>query len=132
MSARARRARSGCAHALTDPHWKYVSVRRYFSYLEQSIDQGTQWTVFEPNGEPLWTQVRGAVENFLLSEWRSGALMGTKAQEAFFVRCDRTTMTQNDLDNGRLICLVGAAVLKPSEFVIFRIGMRAARTTLSD
>jgi len=110
----------------SDPEWKYVNVRRYFNYLEASIDRGTQWVVFEPNGEMLWANVRGTVADFLLAEWKSGALLGTKQDEAFFVRCDRTTMTQNDLDNGRLVCLIGVAVVKPAEFVIFRIGQKTA------
>jgi len=106
----------------SDPEWKYVSLRRYFAYLEHSIDQGTQWTVFEPNGEQLWQNVRRTVQDFLLDEWQHGALLGTTAEEAFFVRCDRSTMTQDDLDDGRLICLVGVAPVKPAEFVVIRIG----------
>jgi phage tail sheath protein FI len=106
----------------SDPEWKYLNVRRYFAYLERSIDKGTQWAVFEPNGDALWANVRRTIEDFLLNEWQSGALLGDKPEKAFFVRCDRSTMTQNDLDNGRLICLVGVAPLKPAEFVIFRIG----------
>lgn len=110
----------------SDPEWKYISVRRYFAYLEHSIDKGTQWAVFENNSDPLWANIRRTVEDFLFNEWKNGALMGLKPEEAFFVRCDRTTMTQNDLDNGRLICLVGVAVVKPAEFVIFRIGQWTA------
>ncbi|MDT5296271.1 MAG: uncharacterized protein QOJ76_3151 [Acidobacteriota bacterium] len=110
----------------SDPEWKYISVRRYFAYLEHSVDKGTQWAVFENNNEALWANIRRTVEDFLFNEWRSGALLGTKSEEAFFVRCDRSTMTQNDLDNGRLICLVGVAVVKPAEFVIFRIGQWTA------
>ena len=110
----------------SDPEWKYVSDRRYFNYLEASIDRSTQWAVFEPNGERLWANVRQTVADFLYNEWRSGALLGSSAEEAFFVRCDRSTMTQNDLDNGRLICLIGVAILKPAEFVIFRIGQKTA------
>ncbi|MEM6898260.1 MAG: phage tail sheath subtilisin-like domain-containing protein [Pseudomonadota bacterium] len=110
----------------SDPEWKYVNVRRYFLYLENSIDRGTQWAVFEPNGEALWANVTTTVTDFLYNEWMSGALLGTKPEEAFFVRCDRSTMTQNDLDNGRLICLVGVAAIKPAEFVIFRIGQKTA------
>jgi phage tail sheath protein FI len=106
----------------SDPEWKYVSVRRYFSYLEHSIDQGTQWASFEPNAEPLWLSFRRVVEDFLYAEFRAGRLQGITPDEAFFVRCDRTTMTQDDLDNGRLVCLVGVAAVKPAEFVIFRIG----------
>ena len=109
-----------------DPEWKYVNVRRYFAYLEHSIDRGTQWVVFEPNSYQLWGNVRRTVEDFLFNEWKSGSLMGTKPEEAYFVRCDLTTMTQNDLDNGRLICLVGVAPVRPAEFVIFRIGQKTA------
>jgi uncharacterized protein len=110
----------------SDPEWKYVNIRRYFAYLERSIDKGTQWAVFEPNGESLWTNVRRTIEDFLLNEWQSGALLGEKPEKAFFVKCDRSTMSQNDLDNGRLICLIGVAPLKPAEFVIFRIGQWTA------
>jgi phage tail sheath protein FI len=116
----------GARTASSDPEWKYVSVRRYFNYLEASIDRSTQWAVFEPNGERLWANVRETVESFLYGEWRSGALLGGSTKEAFFVRCDRSTMTQNDLDNGRLVCLIGVAVVKPAEFVIFRIGQKTA------
>ena len=116
----------GARLASSDPEWKYVNVRRYFNYLESSIDRGTQWAVFEPNGERLWANVRQTISDFLYNEWRNGALLGTKTEEAFFVRCDRSTMTQNDLDNGRLVCLIGVAVIKPAEFVIFRIGQKTA------
>jgi phage tail sheath protein FI len=116
----------GARTATSDPEWKYVNVRRYFNYLEASIDRGTQWAVFEPNGERLWANIRDTVSSFLLNEWKSGALLGATTEEAFFVRCDRSTMTQNDLDNGRLICLIGVAVVKPAEFVIFRIGQKTA------
>jgi phage tail sheath protein FI len=104
--------------------WKYVNVRRLFIFIEQSIDRGTQWAVFEPNSEPTWMAVRTSITNFLRTVWRNGALMGTTQDEAFFVRCDRTTMTQDDFDNGRLICLIGVAPVKPAEFVIFRISQK--------
>jgi phage tail sheath protein FI len=110
----------------SDPEWKYVNLRRYFAYLERSIDQGTQYVVFEPNSEALWGNVKSTVEAFLLNEWQSGRLMGEKPEQAYFVRCDRSTMTQNDLDNGRLICLIGVAPIRPAEFVIFRIGQMTA------
>jgi hypothetical protein len=106
----------------SDPEWKYVNVRRYFAYLEHSIDRGTQWAVFEPNGEALWANVRETISDFLYNEWKNGALLGSDPKTAYFVRCDRSTMTQNDLDNGRLICKIGVAALKPAEFVIFQIG----------
>ena len=108
----------------SDPEWKYVNLRRYFAFIERSIEKGTQWAVFEPNGSALWGNVRRTIEDFLFSEFRSGHLLGDTVDEAFFVKCDRTTMTQNDLDNGRLICLVGIAPLRPAEFVIFRIGQK--------
>jgi uncharacterized protein len=112
----------GARTMTSDPEWTYVNVRRLFIYLEHSIDKSTQWVVFEPNNASLWLKVRLTVESFLLEVWRSGALMGSKPQEAFFVRCDRSTMTQSDLDNGRLVVLVGVAPTKPAEFVVFRIG----------
>lgn len=116
----------GARTASSDPEWKYISVRRYFNYLEHSIDRGTHWAAFEPNGEVLWANVRRTIEDFLLNEWQNGALLGDRPEKAYFVRCDRSTMTQNDLDNGRLVCLIGVAPLKPAEFVIFRIGQKTA------
>lgn len=116
----------GARTASSDPEFKYVNVRRFFLYLEASIDRGTQWAVFENNGPRLWANIRETVEAFLYNEWVSGNLLGANPKEAYFVRCDRSTMTQNDLDNGRLICLVGVAALKPAEFVIFRIGQKTA------
>ena len=103
-----------------------MPVRRLLIFLERSIDLGLQWVVFEPNSEPLWARVRRTVANFLTDVWRSGALEGSKVEEAFFVRCDRTTMTQTDIDNGRLICVIGVAPVKPAEFVIIRIGLFTA------
>lgn len=105
----------------SDTDWKYVNVRRLFIFLEQSLDEGTQWVVFEPNDEPLWARVRQSITAFLTRVWRDGALQGAAPEEAFFVKCDRTTMTQDDIDNGRLIVLVGVAPVKPAEFVIIRI-----------
>ncbi|WP_250037776.1 phage tail sheath subtilisin-like domain-containing protein [Paractinoplanes maris] len=110
----------------SDPEWLYVNVRRLFIFLEHSIDLSTQWAVFEPNGEALWRNLTQTVEDFLQVQWRSGALLGATPDEAYFVRCDRSTMTQNDLDNGRLICLIGVAPVRPAEFVIFRIGQFTA------
>lgn len=109
----------------TDPEWKYVNVRRYFLYLERSIEKSTQWVVFEPNNERLWENVRLTIESFLYNEWANNRLLGTD-KTSFFVRCDRSTMTQNDIDNGRLVCEVGVAAVKPAEFVIFRIGQKTA------
>lgn len=110
------------AHIPPRDELKHVNVRRYLAFLEQSLNRATQWVVFEPNGEQLWARVRTCISDFLLNEWQSGKLLGSKTEEAFFVRCDRSTMTQNDLDNGRLVVLVGIAPVKPAEFVIFQIG----------
>ncbi len=116
----------GARTTSSDPEWKYVNVRRYFAFLERSIEKGTQFAVFEPNGPVLWENIRLTVSDFLFNEWASNHLLGTKPEQAYFVRCDRTTMTQNDIDNGRLICLVGVSPLRPAEFVIFRIGQKTA------
>ena len=116
----------GARMMTSDSEWKYVNLRRYFAFLEHSIDRGTQWAVFEPNGERLWASVRGTIDDFLLDQWQTGALLGDKPEKAYFVRCDRSTMTQNDLDNGRLVCQIGVAPLRPAEFVIFRIGQWTA------
>lgn len=112
----------------SDSQWKYLNIRRYFCYLEHSIDVGTQPLVFEPNSEATWDKAVRSVSDFLYTEWQSGRLMGDKPEQAFFVRCDRSTMTQNDLDNGRLICLIGVAPITPAEFVIFRIGQWVGQT----
>ncbi|HEV2833738.1 MAG TPA: phage tail sheath family protein [Pyrinomonadaceae bacterium] len=106
--------------------WKYVSVRRLFIFLERSIYEGTQWVVFEPNDDKLWARVKDTIRLFLRSQWRAGALFGRTEEEAFFITCDRTTMTQDDILNGRLICEIGIAPVRPAEFVIFRIFQNTA------
>ena len=106
--------------------WKYVSVRRLFIFLERSIYEGTQWVVFEPNDDKLWARVKDTIRLFLRSQWRGGALFGRTEEEAFFITCDRTTMTQDDILNGRLICEIGIAPVRPAEFVIFRIFQNTA------
>jgi len=111
----------GARTCSSDPEWKYINVRRLFLWVEQSIDEGTQWAVFEPNDRDTWARVRQSVSNFLETAWRDGALMGTSPDEAFFVNCGEETMTQDDIDNGRLKCEIGIAPVKPAEFVIFRI-----------
>jgi phage tail sheath protein FI len=112
----------GARTTSSDPEWKYLNVRRLFLYLKQSIDEGTQWVVFEPNDQDLWARVTQTIEAFLTTTWRDGALMGSSPDEAFYVECGESTMTQDDIDNGRLICEIGVAPVKPAEFVIFRIG----------
>jgi len=116
----------GARTLASDPSWKYINVRRLFIFLEQSIDVSTQWVVFEPNNNSLWARVIQTLSNFLLGIWKSGALMGTSPEEGFFVKCDRSTMTQDDIDNGRLIIIVGIAPTKPAEFVIFRFAQWTA------
>lgn len=106
----------------SDPDWKYINVRRIFIFVEKSIQRGTQWVVFEINAEPTWARVRRSISDFLTGLWKDGVLQGAKKEQAFFVKCDTTTMSQADIDNGRLICVIGIAPVKPAEFVIFRIG----------
>jgi uncharacterized protein len=105
-----------------NPNLKFENVQRYLAHLEQTIAEKTQWAVFEANTSQLWSSVRRDIEVLLYREWTSGALVGSKPEQAFFVKCDRTTMTQDDLDNGRLVVMVGVATLRPAEFVLFRIG----------
>jgi phage tail sheath protein FI len=101
--------------------WKYINVRRVFIFVEESIKANTSWVVFEPNTEGLWLRVESTIANFLTSQWREGVLAGASAAEAFFVRIGHETMSQDDIDNGRLICEIGIAPTKPAEFVIFRL-----------
>lgn len=106
--------------------WKYLNVRRLFIYVEESIKANTNWVVFEPNSTTLWNRVTRTIETFLATCWRDGALASSTPSEAFFVECGPTTMTQDDIDNGRLICQIGIAPVKPAEFVIFRITQKTA------
>jgi phage tail sheath protein FI len=114
----------GARTTASDALWRYINVRRLFLFLEESIDKGTRWVVFEPNDEALWARVKQTITQFLITVWKDGALMGTTPEKAFFVKCDRTTMTQDDIDNGKLLILIGAASVKPAEFVIFRIAQQ--------
>lgn len=106
--------------------WKYLNVRRLFIYVEETIKNNTNWVVFEPNSETLWNRVTRTIQAFLATCWRDGALAGSSPDQAFFVECGPTTMTQDDIDNGRLICQIGIAPVKPAEFVIFRITQKTA------
>jgi phage tail sheath protein FI len=119
-----------CITSLTE--WKYINVRRLFIFLEASLDQGTQWAVFEPNDQTLWNRLIQSVSAFLTTIWREGGLMGSKAEEAYFVKCGRDTMSQDDIDNGRLIMLVGVAPVFPAEFVIIRIGQWAGGSSVQE
>jgi phage tail sheath protein FI len=116
--------------ATSDPEFKYINVRRLLLFIEQSLDVGLQWAVFEPNDQPLWDTVKQSVSNFLVTVWRSGALAGTKQEEAFFVSIGyNITMTQDDIDNGRMIVEIGVAPVKPAEFVIVRISQKTREAT---
>lgn len=106
--------------------WKYVNVRRLFIFLEESIRANTNWVVFEPNDEALWNRVKRTIDVFLTGVWRTGALMGATPGEAFFVDIGRNTMSQDDIANGRLVCVIGVAPVKPAEFVIFRITQKTS------
>ena len=111
----------GARTASSDGSWKYVNVRRLFIFIEETIKANTSWAVFEPNDEVLWVRVQRTISVFLTNLWRNGSLAGSSADDAFFVRIGRNTMTQDDIDNGRLVCVIGVAPVKPAEFVIFRI-----------
>ena len=110
-----------------DPEWRYISIRRLIVYIEQSLQQGLRWTVFEPGGPPVWQAVIQDVQNFLRDIWRSGGLAGTTPEQAYFVRCDHSTMTQADVDAGRLVMVIGVAPERPAEFVIIRITGQGAQ-----
>lgn len=115
----------GARVATSDPEFKYINVRRLLLMIAQSLDTGLQWAVFEPNDKMLWDTVKQSVTGFLTTIWRSGALEGQKAEEAFFVNIGyNVTMTQDDIDNGRLIVEIGVAPVKPAEFVIVKISQK--------
>ena len=112
------------ARTLVEPEkteWRYISVRRLMSYIEKSIELGTQWVVFEPNDEDLWARVNRTVSNFLERIWRDGALFGSSADQAFYVKCDAEINTHETMMLGRLYVEVGVCPVRPAEFVIFRI-----------
>lgn len=111
----------GARTVSSNPSWKYINVRRLFIFIEESIKANTSWAVFEPNDTALWVRVQRTISVFLTNLWRNGSLMGSSPEEAFFVDIGRDTMSQDDIDNGRLICVIGVAPVKPAEFVIFRI-----------
>jgi phage tail sheath protein FI len=105
----------------SDPAWRYLNVRRYFNYLEESILSGTQWVVFEPNDQALWARIRRNISAFLVTEWRSGALFGSTPDDAYYVKCDAETNPSESVDLGRVICEIGVSPVKPAEFVVFRL-----------
>jgi len=114
----------------SDPAWRYLNVRRLFNYLEESILDGTQWVVFEPNDDALWARIRRTISAFLVMEWRKGALFGLTPDEAFYVKCDRETNPAESIDAGQVVCEIGVAPVKPAEFVIFRLAQLSGGTSL--
>lgn len=111
------------ARTLDDPgtDWKYIPVRRLALFIEESISRGIQWVEFEPNDQTLWTQITQSVGNFVQGLWRQGALQGATPRDAYFVKCDGTTTTQDDIDRGLVNVLVGFAPVKPAEFILLEI-----------
>lgn len=105
----------------TQGEFKYINIRRLFNFLRESIDEGTQWTVFEPNAPDLWAAIRRNLTAFLTNVWRSGALFGNTPEQAFFVKCDEETNPPEVRDQGQVITEIGVAIVQPAEFVIFRI-----------
>lgn len=118
----------GARTATSNPSWKYINVRRLFIFIEETIKANTSWAVFEPNDETLWVRVKRTISVFLNGLWRAGSLAGSTPEEAFFVNIGRETMSQDDIDNGRLICVIGVAPVKPAEFVIFRISQKTSES----
>lgn len=118
----------GARTASSNATFKYVNIRRLFIYVEESIKANTNWVVFEPNDESLWNRVRATISSFLETLWRNGMLAGASAGESFFVDIGPSTMSQDDIQNGRLICNIGIAPVRPAEFVIFRVTQNTAES----
>jgi phage tail sheath protein FI len=116
----------------SDPAWRYVNVRRLFNYLEESILEGTQWVVFEPNDMDLWERVKRTINSFLVRVWRDGALFGATPAEAFYVKCDSENNPSETIDAGQLIVDIGIAPVKPAEFVVFRIAQFSGGASLME
>ena len=119
------------AHTLAgkeNAEWRYVSSRRLFNFIRESIDEGTQWVVFEPNAPELWSKIRRNVGAFLTTVWASGALLGNTPEQAFYVRCDENTNPEPVRELGQVVIEIGVAMVKPAEFVIFRISQWAGAT----
>jgi Bacteriophage tail sheath protein len=116
----------------SDPGWRYLNVRRLFNYIEESILEGTQWVVFEPNDLDLWQRVKRTLNAFLVRTWRDGALFGATPQEAFYVKCDAETNPPDVIDAGQLVVEVGIAPVKPAEFVIFRLAQYSGGAAVAE
>ncbi|AII10343.1 phage tail sheath family protein [Rhodococcus opacus] len=114
----------------SDPAWRYLNIRRLFNYLEESILNGTDWVVFEPNDQALWAKLRRTIAAYLVNEWRRGALFGLTPDDAFYVKCDEETNPSEGIDAGEVVCQIGVAPVKPAEFVIFRLSQFSGGTSL--
>jgi hypothetical protein len=111
----------------SDSAWRYIPVRRMAIFLRVSIYNGIQWAVFEPNDEDLWASLRLSIGGFMLTQFQAGAFQGDAPSKAFFVKCDASTTTQADIDNGVVNILVGFAPLKPAEFVVLKLSQKAGQ-----
>jgi phage tail sheath protein FI len=120
----------GARTLTSDPAWRYLNVRRLFNYLEESILLGTQWVVFEPNDDRLWSSIRRNISAFLNEQWRRGALFGRTAEQAYYIKCDRENNPQESIDLGQVVCEIGVAPVKPAEFVVFRLSQFSDSTSL--
>jgi uncharacterized protein len=116
----------------SDPSWRYINVRRLYNYVESSVNIGTQWVVFEPNDRDLWQRVTRTIRAFLFTVWQDGGLFGDTVDEAFYVKCDDETNPSESIEIGRLVCEVGMAVVKPAEFVVFRLAQLPAGTSVTE
>ena len=114
----------------SDPAWRYLNVRRLFNFLEESILNGTNWVVFEPNDQALWAKIRRTIAAFLIMQWRNGALFGSTPDEAFYVKCDAETNPAEGIDAGQVVCEIGVAPVKPAEFVVFRLAQFSGGASL--
>jgi phage tail sheath protein FI len=116
----------------SDSDWRYLNVRRLFNYIEESIEEGTRWVVFEPNDHDLWQRIRRTVSAFLSRTWRDGALFGAKPEQAFYVKCDAETNPPEVVDSGQVVIEIGIAPVKPAEFVIFRLAQFSGGALVSE
>ena len=122
----------GARTLASDAQWRYINVRRLFNFVEESIELGTQWVVFEPNDRDLWERIKRDISAFLTRVWRDGALFGSTPEEAFYVKCDDELNTVEIRDAGQVIIEIGIAPVKPAEFVIFRISQWSGGAALSE
>jgi hypothetical protein len=116
----------------SDTTWRYLNVRRLFNYIEESILQGTQWVVFEPNDLDLWQRIRRTITAFLVERWRDGALFGATPEQAFYVKCDEETNPPEVVDAGQVVVEIGIAPVKPAEFVVFRLAQLTGSGQVSE